>query len=359
MERVASEARRQRRGQGGKERGGGGEGGEGEGESALLTPEDSILNAKTAERLLERLEAVEVLRRSLAVFGGDWFRLGLSTYKSHDLPAWWRAGIHDKGLVKGIFAHGYGSWAAIMKDHSLPFAALIAPSKGGRGKGGRKGAEAEPSGAGEGGRGGSEQEDEDGVGGGPVGEGAPKSKVLVRRLKYLEKMLRRQLIKRDSSGPRKRMSAAAKAAAAAGAAADNAAAGTAASGDAKPAAGSHSGIGSGPPAAAASAQQQPGHGHVAPAGWLAGGPHRSGGVGGGTGGGRGGVNLEFTLERGGGMEGVETGGGEQGGGAAVGGGFGKIVGGQGLGIGGGMGQGMGGGMGGLDLNLDLGEEMED
>ena len=52
------------------------------------------------ERLRERLECLEVFRRSLAAFGGDWFRLGLSFYKSHELPAWWRSGLHDKALVK-------------------------------------------------------------------------------------------------------------------------------------------------------------------------------------------------------------------------------------------------------------------
>eukprot|EP00300_Choanocystis_sp_HF-7_P007779 c15505_g1_i1.p1 GENE.c15505_g1_i1~~c15505_g1_i1.p1 ORF type:complete len:562 (-),score=141.61 c15505_g1_i1:44-1729(-) len=38
-----------------------------------------------------------------------------------NLPDWWKANIHDEGLLRGVMKYGLGHWNDIWKDESLPF----------------------------------------------------------------------------------------------------------------------------------------------------------------------------------------------------------------------------------------------
>eukprot|EP00897_Mesotaenium_endlicherianum_P009637 jgi/Mesen1/8701/ME000052S08124 len=134
----------------------------------------AVLTQSSAVKLKERLELMETLRRAQAALGADWGGLRLSVYRSQELPSWWLPAAHDRALAQGVLKHGFGSWAAIFKDPALPFASLGAPS------GAAAAAAAAPT-------------------------ATPGGKTLVKRLKYLEKVLHRHLLKmKGRRGPQKR-----------------------------------------------------------------------------------------------------------------------------------------------------------
>lgn len=80
-----------------------------------------VLSNKNAVRLKERLELVDSLRQAMDSLPEDWGHLGLQLSQRNNMPSWWQAGHHDKELVKGVLAHGFGNWEAIFEDNNLNF----------------------------------------------------------------------------------------------------------------------------------------------------------------------------------------------------------------------------------------------
>lgn len=240
---------------GGRESGSGEKGGV-HGNSEMGGP--SILTFSSAVKLQERLELLEVLRWAVTFCRGEWQNLGLGLFRSHELPSWWALGSHDKALAKGVLKHGFASWEKILKDPNLPFIRLLdenSPLVSGTPVSGKKGSvklvnstsknispiettkdspssiDIDPMGFGtkasdweeeengekslEGGeeKGGGRRGDEKVGKGGGEGEGGGgggalvvlPSKVLVRRLKYMEKMLRRHMVKSKRGVKHKRV----------------------------------------------------------------------------------------------------------------------------------------------------------
>jgi len=63
------------------------------------------------------------LARRVAQFGRLRAGADLLAAAAAPLPAlWWRPAEHDPAMVRGLLAHGWGSWAAMWADPGLPFA---------------------------------------------------------------------------------------------------------------------------------------------------------------------------------------------------------------------------------------------
>lgn len=80
-----------------------------------------VLSYKTAVRLKERLDLIDTLKQAMDILREDWGHLSLPLSQRNNMPSWWEAGHHDRELVKGVLAHGFGNWETIFESSSLNF----------------------------------------------------------------------------------------------------------------------------------------------------------------------------------------------------------------------------------------------
>ncbi|KAH9308498.1 hypothetical protein KI387_036409, partial [Taxus chinensis] len=96
---------------------------------ALIGPK--VLSSKTAVRLKERLELIDTLKQAMNLLRDDWGHLSLPLSQRNNMPSWWEAGHHDRELVKGVLAHGFGNWESIFGNNNLNFSSADSISETG------------------------------------------------------------------------------------------------------------------------------------------------------------------------------------------------------------------------------------
>lgn len=85
---------------------------------AAARSKDRLVGLVTAQKLRVRIGIHEAARRVDSEAGEHVFAR-LRTQEAKEMPSWWRAGDHDRELMRGCEWHGVGQWTEIWYDESL------------------------------------------------------------------------------------------------------------------------------------------------------------------------------------------------------------------------------------------------
>lgn len=91
-------------------------------DDARMKGQGRLMGLVTAQKLRVRLGMLEaLLNLETDMAEGVFGKLEKNQSKSaiRDLPEWWKAGVHDRDLMRGCFLHGIGQWNEIWQNRSL------------------------------------------------------------------------------------------------------------------------------------------------------------------------------------------------------------------------------------------------